>query len=141
MALPQFLNVDLELRDAAGVGALVRALVPKLVVLHEEMAFVSLELASGPTPPLDVVLNQIVDVVEGLPAMARRHWARCQQRRLNVGIEAGDGNPSSGFVVPAATLKRLVAVGADLELTVYPPSPGRKRTATRAGRGPRRSRR
>jgi hypothetical protein len=38
---------------------------------------------------------------------------------MNVGLEAGTEHPRSGFVIPLSTLKRLVAVGAELEVTIY----------------------
>jgi hypothetical protein len=53
---------------------------------------------------------------------------------MNLGIEAGDEHPSAGFVIPVLTLHRLVAIGADLELTVYAASPGRKRPARKRTR-------
>ncbi|SRR6266852_196294 len=141
MATAQFLNVDLDLHDRSGVDSLVAAFEPKLVVLHKEETFVSLELATGTTPPLDEVLNGIADVVEALPRQARTLWDRCQRRTMNLGFEAGDTHSSRGFLIPAPTLTRLVSVGAELEVTIYAPSHGRRRSGERTSRRTKRSRR
>ncbi len=34
-----------------------------------------------------------------LPPKGRSLWRRCELRRMNIGIEAGDEHPSSGFVM------------------------------------------
>lgn len=57
MATAQFLNVDLDLRDEAGVTDLVRALEPQMVVLHQDETIASLELYA-PAHSLDEVLNR-----------------------------------------------------------------------------------
>jgi hypothetical protein len=141
MATAQFLNVDLDLHDRSGVRSLVAAFEPKLVVLHKEETFASLELATGTTPPLDEVLNGIAEVVEALPRQARTLWDRCQRRTMNLGFEAGDTHPSRGFVIPGPTLTRLASVGAELEVTIYASSPGRKRSGKRTSRKTKGSRR
>jgi hypothetical protein len=134
-----FLNVDLDLYDKGGLRELVRAMEPGMFVMHEAEDFASLELATGTTPGLDSVLNGLTDIVEALPRPARTLWNKCQRRVMNVGVESVSA--PAVLSIPLRTLKRLIAIGAELELTLYPSRPAQIRQGgSKPSKSPRRKR-
>lgn len=121
MSVDGFLNVDLDLRDRRGVGAVVRALGPKMVVMnHERKDFASLELPLLPNQKLVPTLRRWLRVIEALSPAGKKAWRACRSKELSIGIEAVP-NRQLVHVVPLELQKRINALGLEIQIVVYPP--------------------
>lgn len=116
-----FLNVDLELRSAEPLDALVKALGPVTVLRFTEQAPYLANLECPQDGPLDVesTLEVLLGLIEALPADARKIWDGCTQRRFDIGLQAGLGPRSFARTISPSVVVRLAAVGAELGLTIY----------------------
>ncbi|WP_375761292.1 hypothetical protein [Corallococcus exercitus] len=122
-----FLNIDLELRGTAGVRELVQALEPSMLVLRVTDTEASLEHREQPQT-VEEGLHWLVQVVERLPAEARKHWDACETRTMDVGIQAESQPTATLFPVSRDAMAALLRIGAELLFTVYAPSTDRPAT-------------
>ncbi|NOK37954.1 hypothetical protein HMI49_32610 [Corallococcus exercitus] len=113
----RFLNVDFDLRGTPGVRDLVRVLEPSRVVLRLTGTEATLEQRDPPRTQ-DKGLRWIAQLVEDLPADARKHWDACDVRTTNVGIQAGDKPHEALFPVPINTVTALLGIKAELLFTI-----------------------
>ncbi|MBF5042922.1 hypothetical protein FGE12_11030 [Aggregicoccus sp. 17bor-14] len=113
-----FLNVDLELRSDAALAPLLQALQGFAFALHQEVHWAVLELDTQPATAEEAVLL-FADAVASLPASARALWYACRQRRLDIGILAGERPHSRDFVLSPAAVAALSEMAAELAITVY----------------------
>ncbi|RKH68444.1 hypothetical protein D7X96_17330 [Corallococcus interemptor] len=118
--MTHFLNIDLELRGTTGVRELVQALEPSMLVLRVTDTEASLEHREQPQS-VEEGLHWLVQVVENLPAEARRHWDACEARTMDVGIQADSQPLATLFPVSRDAMAALLRIGAELLFTVYAP--------------------
>jgi hypothetical protein len=118
--MTHFRNVDLDLRGTAGVRELVQALEPSMLVLYVTDTEASLEHREQPQS-VEEGLHWLVQVVEKLPAEARRHWDACETRTMDVGIQADSKPLATLFPVSREAMAALLRIGAELLVTVYAP--------------------
>jgi hypothetical protein len=120
-AATSFLNVDLDLRDEHGLDDLLRHLGDDVFVLHQTAQEASLEL-SGEHESLESCVRGWIALVQALPDEARRLWNRCDDRKLNVGIQAGVEPHAEYFSMSREAVSLLASVQFEIVLTIYAPS-------------------
>ena len=114
----EFLNVDLDLLATAGISDLLLTLGTAVVVLNSTSNSASLELSEQPRS-IHAAIDQFVTLIRARPANAERQWRGCQERRFNVGIQGGTAPRMQEFVIPTQSLAGMIAIGAELSITVY----------------------
>jgi len=118
----RFLNVDLELVAAVGLGPLTTHLGENVIVLRdsvdEAIRTVWLELSSEPRD-VDDAVRRYVTLIEALPPVLRRLWDECADRCLNVGIQAGRTPHAAAFCVSQFAVAGAARISARFEFTVY----------------------
>lgn len=118
----RFLNVDLELVSTVDLTPLLCEFAEGTITLRDTTEnfaqCVWLGLAADHTNP-DAAIRAFASLISALPPQAKQLWDHCQDRCLNVGIQAGAAPRASHFRLEADTLAMIVALGARLELTVY----------------------
>jgi hypothetical protein len=120
-----FLNVDLE------VGARTRA---QLMPLLDALASECFELYRGRIrsrycgfyeisgcghQSANATIRDLLDVIEGLPAPARRAWDLAATREFNVGVELERGVRSVELAIDPALIARVAALGGHIAFTAY----------------------
>ncbi|NOK35335.1 hypothetical protein [Corallococcus exercitus] len=125
--MTHFLNIDLELRGTAGVRELIQALEPSMLVLRMTDTEASLEHREQPQS-VEEGLHWLAQVVESLPADARRQWDACETRTMDVGIQAEPQQVAALFSVSRDAMAALLRIGAELLFTVYAPCTDRLAT-------------
>ncbi|MDC0715116.1 hypothetical protein POL68_42100 [Stigmatella sp. ncwal1] len=118
LAETAFLNVDLILESQVGVSRPLAALGESVIVLNNEGGGASLELAEQPSSPEEAV-EQLLSLIDALPAEAREEWAQCTARTLDVGIQSGASPHDAAFRLSSTVLARAAGLGADVVFTVY----------------------
>ena len=113
-----FLNVDLDLRCAAGLDDLLAAFAADTIVLNRADDFASLEAVTD-SSTLDAAVTRLLDVIAALPPAAQALWRACETRTFNIGLRAGVSPGGMIFDLPAGTVQRLAAAGAGIAITVY----------------------
>jgi hypothetical protein len=116
----QFLNVDLDLRSTQDLTSLLEAMKAHAFTLHHEADHARLELRDHPDE-VDGTLLGFIAAVEALPPPARALWDQCEERALDIGIQAGATPHSTTFSIAATTVEKLARIGATLCFTVYAP--------------------
>jgi hypothetical protein len=125
----RLLNVDLELVGTAELDPLLQRFSVSACVLRDSnesgRRTVWLEL-EGESFDANGTLVRFAELVAGLPRDMRALWDRCDDRCLNVGIQAGTTPHDAAFRIEAGTVARLAGIAARLEFTVYAtePEPG-----------------
>jgi hypothetical protein len=116
-----FLNVDLDLEGDEDLAPLIASFEEAAFTLHDEASNgthrATLELLTDPTDAL-AGIRSFITAVEALPESTRAIWDRLGSRRLDVGVQAGDG-PAFRAVLPASLLAELARHGLALAVTVY----------------------
>ena len=117
----RFLNVDLELVTRGGVDALL-AHWGSLVMLRDSVEdgkrTIWIELEEDQAD-VDSTLESFLALVESLPASLRRQWDECEDRCFNIGVQAGTTPASVAFRLAPDALRRIAAMQARVEFTVY----------------------
>ncbi len=123
MAEIQFLNVDLELESKEDIGALVTDLAKYAQVLHydkddtRQLARIESEQANiGP----DASINHLCELIESCSKKALKQWLACSKRTFDIGFESGTSPKCFNQAISADTLLRISAIGAGIEITLYP---------------------
>jgi hypothetical protein len=127
---PEFLNVDLDLESREPLGRLSDALPSVIVMLSARIGgkyVLSLE-GSGSNLPLDQTLRRLAKMISSLSGEPQRLWRRATKRSFNIGFACGSRRGPT-FSVQSATIQAVAAIGASVEITLYPP---RKRAQRRS---------
>jgi hypothetical protein len=133
---PRFLNVDLDLESRDALGQLVDALPSLDVMVSARMRgrhVLSLELAT-PGLSLDQTVRRFAKEISALSGKPRRLWQRATKRCFNIGFECGDRR-APPFLIQRASVEAIAALGASLEITLYPRERQRRRSVTRRQSG------
>ncbi|MDR3467332.1 MAG: hypothetical protein P4M07_15480 [Xanthobacteraceae bacterium] len=126
MAAPaQFLNLDVVLRSRSELGALVKHLDQRVVVVSnqefERQFVVVLELAGeGPAQDAQRCTQQFLTIIDEFPAATLDLWKGCASRTFSYGFEGGCDYPALDTRIAADLLIEIGRVGADIGITVYP---------------------
>ena len=125
---PRFLAIDVDVRSRRSLAPLARAWSwsyqprnaderpdPRWLILHPRRVVVSAETTA----------KELLRNVSALRGEARRCWEQAHRRTFDVGVQAGGpGRPFEDIRLTAETLARIAAVGARIQVTVYPAEPG-----------------
>ena len=95
---------------------------PRIFVLRDSLdegrRTIWMELNADPKDTDDAIMRYAM-LVELLPSDIRRLWDECEDRCLNVGIQGGLAPDASAFRISTASIAKLAAIAARLEITVY----------------------
>jgi hypothetical protein len=70
----------------------------------------------------EAAAKDLLDQIEGLRGEARRCWKQAHRRVFDIGLQApASGRPFEEVRLTAETLRRIAAVGGQIQVTVYPP--------------------
>jgi hypothetical protein len=115
-----FLNVDVDLRCEQGLDELLGYFEPAVLVLHRTTEEASMELNESHRS-LEETIVHISELVQSLPAEARKLWERCDLRRLNIGVQAGNVPHQAYFAISSETIARIAPLGFEIVFTLYAP--------------------
>ena len=119
----QFLNVDLELESKHDISVLVNDLKKHAVILHyhndeyQQVARIEAKLSNS-TP--DKTINHLCELVESCSRAALKQWLTCSKRTFDIGFESGTSPKCFNQALSDNTLLRISAIGAGMEITIYP---------------------
>ncbi|MEJ6474952.1 hypothetical protein [Pseudoalteromonas piscicida] len=119
----QFLNVDLELESKQDISALVSDLKQNAIVLHyDQDDFRQLARIEANTSELtpDKAINQLCELIESCSKAALKQWLSCTKRTFDIGFNSGKSPKCFSQALHADTLLRISAIGAGIEITIYP---------------------
>jgi hypothetical protein len=118
----QFLNVDLELVATVDLDPLLARLASGTITLRDSVEHgrrtVWLELAEQ-QQDVEQALLGFARMIESLPDDLRRIWMACDDRCLNIGIQAAHEPHAAAFHIPAPALTRIAGLSARVEITIY----------------------
>lgn len=119
----QFLNVDLELESKQDISTLVADLKKHATVLHydkdEYRQLARIEASAEISSP-DKAINHICELIESCSRNALKQWLSCSRRTFDIGFESGSSPKCFNQALQADTLLRISAIGAGIEITIYP---------------------
>ncbi|NMM40687.1 hypothetical protein [Pseudoalteromonas arctica] len=119
----QFLNVDLELESKQDISLLVADLQKSAVVLHydkdEYRQLARIESKEDVSSP-DKAINHLCELIESCSRNALKQWLSCSKRTFDIGFESGTSPKCFNQALQADTLLRISAIGAGVEITIYP---------------------
>lgn len=116
----QFLNVDLEVRRAGGLGELLAHLEDALNSLYVSDDFASFELRDVTLAGPESAIAKFASVIDQLSPELRAIWDSCELRRFDLQLRAGRA-ASFHLALAPATLTTAARVNAEVAVTVYPP--------------------
>ena len=123
MAAPEFLNLDLVLKSNVSFDALIAHLGERVVVLshheYERQFTLVLELAEQIYHARSCT-QQFLAIIDALPDTAMNLWKACTSRTFSYGFDSGADHPALDTTISADLLRRIAAIDADIEITVYP---------------------
>lgn len=123
MADIQFLNVDLELESKQDISLLVNDLREKAIILHYDQDsyrhLARIEADIEQTSP-DATINHLCELIESCSKGALKQWLTCSKRTFDIGFTSGNAPKCFNQALCADTLLRISAIGAGIELTIYP---------------------
>ncbi|WP_105169382.1 hypothetical protein [Pseudoalteromonas sp. T1lg23B] len=119
----QFLNVDLELESKHDISALVNDLKRNAIVLHydqdEYRQLARIEADAEVLSP-DKAINHLCELIESCSKPALKQWLSCTKRTFDIGFNSGNEPKCYSQALHADTLLRISAIGAGIEITLYP---------------------
>lgn len=119
----QFLNVDLEIESKQDIAQLVSDLGKSAMVLHydkdETRQLARIEANADVTSP-DSAINHICELIESCSRNALKQWLSCTKRTFDIGFQSGKNPKCFNQALHADTLLRISAIGAGIEITIYP---------------------
>lgn len=122
----RYLNTDLEIESRQSLARIIEEFGADVSVLHhgEIRGFqhASFEISGGGTGEADKVANCFCLLVENLPDDARKIWAGCCSRILDIGYESGTASTSFRSELRPSTVERLAKIGLGIVITIYPMS-------------------
>jgi hypothetical protein len=129
MEAAQFLNIDLDVRSRRSLAPLVTAWPwvyqplavgrppspnPRWLLLN----------ARGAGKTAEAIAKHLLRHIEQLRGDARESWKDAHRRVFDIGVQAGaSGRAFEDVRLKAETLRRIAAVGAEIQLTIYPAVP------------------
>jgi hypothetical protein len=125
----QFLNIDLDVRSRRSLAPLVRAWPWSYQPLIGEGRPNPRWMILNPPRPVataEAAAKELLQCINSLGGDARLCWKHAHRRTFDVGIRTGGGAPGRAFEevqLRVETLKRIAAVGAQIQVTVYPAEP------------------
>lgn len=123
-----YLNTDLELATQYNPAALLEAfaeneLTPNWVRKETDscwrMALEITESASLERNPAGTI-EKMLAIIENLSGEARHVWETSSVRKFDIGYDCGDKPWAFSQVLPHSVLRRIVAVEAEIAITIYP---------------------
>ena len=119
----QFLNVDLEVESKHDIAQLVSDLEKSAMLLHydkdDTRQFARIEANVEVTSP-DQAINHLCELVESCSRNALKQWLSCTKRTFDIGFQSGKTPKCFNQALHADTLLRISALGAGMEITLYP---------------------
>lgn len=119
----QFLNVDLEIESKQDIAQLVSDLGKSAMVLHydkdETRQLARIEANIDVTSP-DSAINHLCELIESCSRNALKQWLTCTKRTFDIGFQSGKNPKCFNQALHADTLLRISAIGAGIEITLYP---------------------
>lgn len=119
----QFLNVDLEIESKQDIAQLVSDLGKSAMVLHydkdETRQLARIEANADVTSP-DSAINHLCELIESCSRNALKQWLSCTKRTFDIGFQSGKNPKCFNQALHADTLLRISAIGAGIEMTIYP---------------------
>ncbi|MBQ4851678.1 hypothetical protein [Pseudoalteromonas sp. MMG012] len=119
----QFLNVDLELESKHDISALVSDLKKDAVILHydkdEYRQLARIEANADVISP-DKAINHLCELIESCTKAGLKQWLSCTKRTFDIGFNSGASPKCYSQALHADTLLRISAIGAGIEITLYP---------------------
>jgi hypothetical protein len=123
MAAPEFLNLDVVLKSDVSFDTLIAHLGERVVVLshheHERQFTLVLELAEQIYDARSCT-EQFLALIDALPDAVMDLWKACTSRTFSYGFDSGANHPALDTTISADLLRRIAAINADIEITVYP---------------------
>ena len=119
----QFLNVDLELESKHDISVLVSDLKKHAMVLHydkDDYRQLARIEANGEVLNPDQVINHLCELIESCSKAALKQWLSCSRRTFDIGFNSGKTPKCYSQALHADTLLRISAIGAGIEITLYP---------------------
>ncbi|CCQ11178.1 putative orphan protein [Pseudoalteromonas luteoviolacea B = ATCC 29581] len=119
----QFLNVDLELESKHDISVLVSDLSNKAVVLHydkDEFRQLARIEAGGEISSPDKAINHLCELIESCSKAGLKQWLSCSKRTFDLGFSSGFSPKCFSQALHVDTLLRISAIGAGMEITLYP---------------------
>jgi hypothetical protein len=119
----QFLNVDLELESKHDISILVADLSKQAVVLHydkdEFRQLARIEAGEHASTP-EKAINHLCELIESCSRAGLKQWLSCSKRTFDLGFSSGTSPKCFSQAIHADTLLRISAIGAGMEITLYP---------------------
>ena len=119
----QFLNVDLEIESKQDIAQLVSDLGKSAMILHydkdETRQLARIEANIDVTSP-DSAINHLCELIESCSRNALKQWLSCTKRTFDIGFQSGKNPKCFNQALHADTLLRISAIGAGIEITLYP---------------------
>ncbi|MEC8324516.1 MAG: hypothetical protein VX100_00100 [Pseudomonadota bacterium] len=119
----QFLNVDLEIESKQDIAQLVSDLGKSAMILHydkdETRQLARIEANIDVTSP-DSAINHLCELIESCSRNALKQWLSCTKRTFDIGFQSGKKPKCFNQALHADTLLRISAIGAGIEITLYP---------------------
>ncbi|TMO66764.1 hypothetical protein [Pseudoalteromonas aurantia] len=119
----QFLNVDLELESKHDISALINDLKKNAMILHydkdEYRQLARIEANTDVTSP-DKAINHLCELIESCSKAGLKQWLSCSKRTFDIGFHSGTSPKCYSQALHADTLLRISAIGAGMEITLYP---------------------
>ncbi|TLX47744.1 hypothetical protein C1E24_07065 [Pseudoalteromonas phenolica] len=119
----QFLNVDLELESKQDISVLVDDLKKKAMVLHydkDDYRHLARIEADADVVSPDKAINHLCELIESCSKSALKQWLSCSKRTFDIGFNSGAAPKCFSQPISADTLLRISAIGAGIEITIYP---------------------
>lgn len=121
-----FLNLDLEIDATTDLAPLAQCLKGQVFVLFCGPTDSGFRLALEPltkgrlnSDPVTCT-EQLLGILENLPPDLARAWHSHTSRVFDYGFDGGLESPPIHMTLPSATLARVVKLGLDVRVTVYP---------------------
>ncbi|MBQ4839257.1 MULTISPECIES: hypothetical protein [Pseudoalteromonas] len=119
----QFLNVDLELESKHDISALVEDLKRNAIVLHYDKddyrELARIESSTEVNSP-NKAINHLCELIESCSKTALKQWLGCKKRTFDIGFVSGETPKCYSQAIDVDTLLRISAIGAGIEITLYP---------------------
>jgi hypothetical protein len=123
-SLSHFVNLDLVLKSNSDFSALIKHLDQSVFVLthqeHGQQFLLVLEVSDMDCNDPGSCTQQFLSLIESFSDAARELWDRCTSRTFSYGFEGGCKFPALDTTIRVDLLRRIVSVGADIGITVYP---------------------